>query len=170
MIRLLLLLGEGPVSPERLATVMHWKSSQAEALLQAGGFVTDDEGNIQIVAGAGCALDTLLVPMLTGHSSPVVATCPATGRQIRLTVTANGVEDLVPPSAVLSLRLPNLETRAETVRGTICAYGHFFVDREHAVTWPALHPEAAVLSVADAAQLAHEIANAARSYADKTVA
>lgn len=170
MIRLLLLLGEGPISPERLATVMHWAPSETGAFLRSSGLVVDAEGHIHTVAESGCALDALLVPMLTGHSAPVVSTCPATGKKIRLNVTPNGIENLDPPSAVLSLRLPSPETRADTVRGIICAYGHFFADREHAAAWPALHPEAVVLSVADAAQLAHEIATAARSYAEKTVA
>lgn len=167
MIRLLLLLGEGPVSPERLAADMHTTRAEAEAFLQAAGLVVDAEGNIQMVAGAGCALDTLLFPLLTGRSVPVFSTCPATGRPIRLTVTPDGIADLDPASVVLSLRLPGPETHADTVQTTICAYGHFFADREHAATWPPLHPEAVLLSVADAAQLAHEIATAARGYAEQ---
>jgi alkylmercury lyase len=106
--------------------------------------------------------------MLTGHSASVVSTCPATGRQIRLTVTPEGIEDLDPKAAVLSLRLPDTETRAANAQATICAYGHFFVDREHASTWPGLHPEAVLLSVEDAAHLAHEIANAAHRFLEKT--
>ena len=67
--------------------------------------------------------------------------------------------------------LPDLFRRFNTDRPageTICAYGHFFVDREHASAWPDLHPEAVLLSVEDAVHLAHEIANAARRYAEKT--
>lgn len=167
MIRLLLLLGEGPVSPRRLASAMHRTTSETEAFLQSSGLMVDASGNIQMVAGAGCALDTLLFPLLTGQLTRVVSTCPATGKEIRLTVTPEGIEDLDPQGAVLSLRLPGSETRACNVQATICAYGHFFVDREYASTWPDLHPEAVLLSVEDAARLAHEIANAARWYAEK---
>jgi len=165
LIRLLLLLGEGPVSPEQVATTVHWTPQQVEEILQTWGLVVDAEGTLQTVAGAGCALDALLVPLLSGRSSQVSATCPATGRLIRLIVTKDGIQDLEPTSAVLSLRLPGETTNAENVQATICAYGHFFVDREYASAWPGLHPEAVLLSVEEAAHLARAIAEAACGYA-----
>src|SRR5712691_11043276 len=96
MIRLLVLLRSGPVSPERLATAMLWTSTQVEKFLQLSGLVIDDGGNIEIGAFAGCALDTLLAPLLTGRPTRVVSTCPATGRQIRLTVTEQGIREPSP--------------------------------------------------------------------------
>ena len=162
MIRLLLLLRAGPVSPEQLATAMNWTASEVEAFLPASGLVVDADGHIQIVAGSGCALDTLLAPMLTGQTVRVVSVCPATGKQIQLTVTPEGIRDLNAPDAVVSLRLPQSVTRASNAPATICAYGHFFIDRAHASTWPGLHPEAVLLSVRDAARLARALAEAAR--------
>jgi len=162
MIRYLLLLGEGPVTSERLASALRWSTPQAEAFLQAASLTVDDAGNLQMVDSAGCALDRLLAPMLTGCSAHVVATCPASGRRIRLTATPQGVDDLDPPAAVVSLRLPGAETTADTVLSAICAHGQFFADRKRAVSWPRLHPEALLLSVADATHLAHSIADAAR--------
>jgi alkylmercury lyase len=167
LIRLLLLQGAGPVSPERLETAMHWTPLEVEAFLHSLGLVVDAEGDIQMGAGSGCALDTLLAPMLTGHAARVVSICPATGTQIHLTATPEGVRDLNHPGAVLSLRLPSSETSASNAPATICAYGHFFVDREAASTWPGLHPEAVLLAVGDAARLAQEIAKAAHRYAEK---
>ena len=166
-IRLLLLQGAGPVSPERLATAMQWTPQQVEAFVHDNDLAIDDRGHIQIVPGSGCALDTLLLPMLTGQQAHIVRTCPATGRQIRLTVTPEGIRDPNPPSLVLSLRLPSLETNASNAQATICAYGHYFVSREAATTWPGLHPEAVLLSVEDAARLAEALASAARTYAKK---
>lgn len=166
MIRYLLLLSEGPVAPERLASTLRWTRSQAEAFLQATSLTVEKEGPLQMATGAGCAFDRLLAPMLTGRSARVVAICPASGRPIRLTATRQGVDDLNPPETVVSLRLPGTETSAETVQGAICAYGHFFVDRDRAATWPRLHPEALLLSVSDAAHLARAIADAAREYAE----
>jgi alkylmercury lyase len=166
MIRYLLLLGEGPVTPERLASALRWTLPQAEAFLQAASLTVDDEGNLQMVADAGCALDRLLAPMLTDRSARVVSTCPASGRLIRLTATPQGVNELDPPAAVVSLRRPGPEVSAETVQSAICAYGHFFVDRARAASWPHLHPEALLLSVADATHLARAIADAARKYAE----
>ena len=132
MIRFLFLQRSGPVSPDRLATAMHWTPLEVEAFLHASDFVIDDRGDLQTVAGSECALNTLLVSMLTGRSSHVVSPCPASGKEIRLTVTPQGVEDLDPQGAVLSLRLPSSATSARNAGETICAYGHFFVDREHA--------------------------------------
>jgi hypothetical protein len=166
-IRLLLLQGSGPVTAEQLATAMQWTRSEVEAFLRSSGLVVDAAGTLQTVAGSGCALDTLLAPMLTGRSTRAVSSCPATGKEIRLTATPYGVEGLDPPGAVLSLRLPGPETRAMNAGETICAYGHFFVDREHASAWPDLHPDAVLLSVDEAAQLAHEIAKAARRHAER---
>lgn len=59
-IRLLLLQGSGPVSPERFANAMHATPSEVEAFLRSSGRAVDDRGNIQTMAGFGCALDTLL--------------------------------------------------------------------------------------------------------------
>jgi alkylmercury lyase len=166
-IRYLLLQGEGPVTPERLATAQRWTPAEVETVLRSADLSVDAEGAIQPMAGSGCALDTLLFPMLTGRSARVAATCPATGKPIRLTVTPpGGIEDLDPPGAVVSVRLPDPDTSARSAQGTICAYGHVFADREHASSWPALHPEAVLLSVADAARLAREIAATARGYAE----
>jgi alkylmercury lyase-like protein len=155
MIRYLLFLGDGPVTPERLVTEMRWTAAEGGAFFQVADLLIDAEGTIQTVAWAGCALDSLLLPLLTGRATHVASTCPATQRPIRLTVTPQCIEDLDPP-----------ETRPEDVQETICACGHFFADREHASRWPTLHPEALLLSVADATQLAREIANAARAYAE----
>ncbi len=146
---------------------MRWTPLEVEAFLHLSGLVVGAEGDIQMGAGSGCALDTLLAPMLTGYAARVVSTCPATGKQIHLAATPEGIRDLEPASAVLSLRLPSSETSASNAQATICAYGHFFADREHASTWPGLHPEAVLLSVGDAARLAEALARATRRYAEQ---
>lgn len=181
LIRLLRLLGEETsVSPEHLATATHHTRAEVEAILQSTDLVVCRDGTIDLspdphliqlekkTLTVACALDTLVYPVLLGRWAHVLSTCPATGRQIRLTVTAQErIEDLDPQSAVLSLRLPGETTNVCNVRETVCHYGHFFVDREHASTWPGLHPEAVLLSVEEGAQLAHEIARAACNYMEK---
>ena len=169
LIRLLLLLGKGPVSREEI-----------EAFVQSAHLVVDIDGTIHLAPGphqiqldgeepftmAGCALDTLVFLLLIGRTARVISTCPVTGTRVSLTVTPQGILDLN-PQAVVSLRLPDETTSACNTRETICAYGHFFVDRESASAWPGLHPEAVLLSVEDAAHLAREIANASRRHAEK---
>ena len=101
LIRLLLLLDKGPVSRERLATAMRLSREEVEVFLQSSHLVVDPSGNMHLSPGphqiqldgeepftmAGCALDTLLFPLLIGRTARVVSPCPATGTQIRLTVT-----------------------------------------------------------------------------------
>jgi hypothetical protein len=180
LVQFLRLRGSGPVTPLRLATVLCLSPAEVEALLPSSGLVFGPDGSIHLPPGphqisldeetftmAGCALDTLLFPLLMGQAVRVVSTCPATGRPIRLTVTEQGIEDLDPQAAVVSLLLPGEATNICNAQETICAYGHFFVDREHALSWPDLHPEAVLLSVADAAHLAREIATVSSQYAEQ---
>lgn len=179
LIRFLLLRGSGPVTPEQLATALQSTPAEVETLLQPSGLVVGSDGSIHmppaphqiLVDGetfAGwCALDTLLLPLLMGRAARVISTCPATGKQIRLTVTEQDTRDPDPASAVVSLRLPDAGTTASNEQATVCAYGHFFADREVASTWPDLHPEAVILSVEDAFHVAREIANDSRRYAEK---
>lgn len=171
------LRGSGPVDPKSLATAMRRTLAEMEPLLQSSGLVVGPDSSIHLVPGphqihldgetlsGWCALDTLLFPLLMRHAARVISTCPATGRPIRLTVTEQGIEDLDPQAAVVSLLLPGEATNICNAQETICAYGHFFVDREHALSWPDLHPEAVLLSIADAAHLAREIATVSRQYA-----
>jgi hypothetical protein len=66
--------GPGPIMPGRQAGVLRWTPQQAEAFVQAPGLVVDEEGALQRVADAGCALKRLLAPTLTGRSARLVAT------------------------------------------------------------------------------------------------
>jgi alkylmercury lyase len=178
-IQFLLLRGSGPVTPLRLAAALHRTRAQVEMLLPSSGLVVGPDGNIHLPPGphqihldgetfsGWCALDTLLFPLLMGKAARVVSTCPATGKPIRLTVTPQGIRDLDPIAPVVSLLLPDETTNVCNAQETICAYGHFFVDRGIASTWPDLHPEAVLLSVEDAAHVAREIATVSRRYAEQ---
>lgn len=170
------LLARGmPVSPEQLATVSHRSPEEIQALFQSSNTEFDQEGNIvgfglslqptphQFHLGektlyGWCALDTLAFPALLGRTARVVSSCPATGADIRLTVTPERIEHLEPVSAVISARLAGADTDFCDVRGVICNYGHFFVSREVASAWPSLHPQAVLLPVEEAAELGRELA------------
>lgn len=180
LVRFLRLRGSGPVTPEQLAIALRLPRVEVEALLPSSGLVVGPDGNIHLppgphqfhldgeTFGGWCALDTLLFALLMGRAAHIASTCPATGRPIRLTITEQGtVTDLDPASVVVSLRLPDEMTTASNAEETICVYGHFFTDREYAATWPDLHPEAVLLSAADAAHLAREIAQVSLRYAEQ---
>lgn len=169
-------LAEGnPVPPERLASVSHRPVEEIRAFLQCSDVEVNPEGN---VVGFGlslqptqhqfrlgekslytwCALDTLLFPAVLNHTAHVTSPCPATGKEIRLTVTPTGIERLEPSSAVVSIRLPGAETDLCCVRGSICLQGYFFAERAVASAWPGLHPQAILLPVEEAAELGRNLA------------
>jgi alkylmercury lyase len=176
-LHLLRLLAEGkPIEPVQLATVSRRSLEEIQALLQSSDVEVDQEGNIigfglslrptphqfhlgEQTLSTWCALDSLVFPAALGRTARVNSTCPATGTEIRLTVTPTRIERLEPASAVVSVRLPGAETDLCNVRGGICMQGHFFAAREVASTWPALHPQAVLLSVEEAAELGRELAS-----------
>lgn len=98
-----------------------------------------------------CAFDTVLFPSLLQTRVQVRSMCQTTGQPITFRATPEEITDLVPATSVLSLTLPS--ARCECVRGTFCTQSHFFQTREAALPWIALHPEAMLLSVEEAAAL-----------------
>jgi alkylmercury lyase len=100
-----------------------------------------------------CAFDTVLFPPLLQVEAHVQSVCKASGQPITFVATPQGIADLFPATSVLSLILPT--ARCDCVRGTFCQQSLFFQTEEAAAPWMALHPEAVLLSVEEAAALGH---------------
>lgn len=98
-----------------------------------------------------CAFDTVLFPPLLQVEARVQSVCEASGQPIAFVATPEGIADLTPSTSVLSLILP--AERCDCVRGTFCQQSLFFQTEEAASPWMALHPEAVLLSVEEAAAL-----------------
>ncbi len=98
-----------------------------------------------------CAFDTILFPSLLQVEAHVQSECSASGQPITFVATPKGIADLLPATSVLSLVLP--EARCDCVRGTFCQQSLFFQTKEAAMPWIALHPEAVLLLVEEAAVL-----------------
>jgi alkylmercury lyase len=95
-----------------------------------------------------CALDTLFFPAVIGRRAQIESCCYATGVPIRLTVDpADGVSDLDPATAVVSLVIPE---KMSSVRTDFCNPGRFFATADAARDWQAEHPGMHVLPVAGA--------------------
>jgi alkylmercury lyase len=107
-----------------------------------------------------CALDTLIYPVILGHTAHVTSPCRATGEPVRLTVTPDGPADVEPSTAVVSLVAPDAPT---SVRASFCNQIHFFTCADAAKDWLAEHQGARVLPVADAFQ-------AGRPFAEQVLA
>ena len=101
-----------------------------------------------------CALDTLIFPAILGRTARVTSPCAATGASVRLLVSAEGIDELEPTSAVVSLHL----FEGRDVRNAFCRDVNFFVSQNSAAGWLHTHPGAWVLPVAQAHSLARELA------------
>jgi alkylmercury lyase len=121
-----------PVPKEALAATLGWSVERLTARLEQEPCTEyDDDGN---VVGYGitlretahafevdwrrlytwCALDALMFPVLIGETARVLSRCRATAVSVSLTVTPDGVRDVDPTGAVVSLPLleaaPNIRT------------------------------------------------------------
>ena len=103
-----------------------------------------------------CAFDTVLFPPLLQVEAHVQSVCEASGQPITFVATPEGIADLLPATSVLSLILP--VERCDCVRGTFCQQSLFFQTEEAASPWMALHPEAMLLSIEEAAALGQIVA------------
>lgn len=167
--RLIVLLAEGqPLSVERIAfAVKRPRDEVAVSLRRLPSLEWDKSGQ---VVGAGltlrptphhfilngrtlytwCALDALMFPALLEQTVQVESPCVTTGTPVRVTVTPNGVEQVEPPEAVVSL--VSVGASAD-IRRAFCDYVNFFSSNEAATAWLSSHPAATTLPVGEAYQL-----------------
>lgn len=94
-----------------------------------------------------CAPDTLLFPKVLDHTARVVSSDPVSDEKITLTVSPEGVQELNPPTAVVSW---TREADGRDIRGTFCRYGRFFVRPQTATRWQQDHPKIEILEVEEA--------------------
>ncbi len=142
------------------------------AAIPASNFLTDSGGQIVGFRGLGqvptrhhlgfagrrlfawCAFDCLFLAALLGGAIEVASACPASGAEIRLTVTPEGVTAAGPETTVLSFVTPAPADMRAELREVFCANIHFFAGPEPAETWCANHPGARVLTLDQGFELA----------------
>ena len=155
-----LLLDGKPISPERIATYLELTQEEVASLLR--GAELDEQGNL---VGVGlsvvptrhsyrilgrqlytwCAVDAITYPILHRTSAEIESADPISGEKIRLTSTPEGVLDVDPVTAVVSL-VTGMERR-ENVRAWLCHYAHFFSSLETASQYVAKHPRLVIVPV-----------------------
>lgn len=172
--RLIVLLAEGqPLSVERIALALERPRDEvAAALLRLPSVEWDERGH---VVGAGltlrstphrfnlndrslytwCALDALMFPALLGRTAWVESPCATTGKPVRVTVTPDGIAQVEPPEAVVSLVAPGATA---DIRRAFCDYVNFFSSQAAAAPWLAQHPGATMLPIREAYQLGRRLA------------
>ena len=97
-----------------------------------------------------CAWDSLFIPEILGISALVESACPITGEKISFTVTEDGVKDINPSGAVISLITPEESKLRENVLVNFCHYVHFFNSTESANNWISERPEIFIISIEEA--------------------
>jgi alkylmercury lyase len=97
-----------------------------------------------------CAWDTLFIPSILGRPGRVTSRSPVSGEPITLTVTPDGVHDVSPATAALSLVNPG-EFR-DLIR-TFCHHVHFFSSPEEGRRWAAGRDDAHIVSPAEGFEL-----------------
>ncbi len=103
---------------------------------------------------AWCAFDCLFLAALLGGALEVASACPASGAEIRLTVTPKGVAAAGPESTVLSFVTPAPESMRAELREVFCAKIHFFAGPDVAEDWCATRPGTRVLTLDQGVELA----------------
>jgi alkylmercury lyase len=108
---------------------------------------------------AWCAFDCLFLPALLGGTLEVASACPASGAEIRLTVTPKGVipggvTAAGPESTVLSFVTPEPADMRAELRDVFCCHVNFFAGPDVAEAWCASHPGARVLTLDQGFELA----------------
>lgn len=121
----------------------------------ASDAVTDHRVDFEGIGTAWtwCSYDTLFITPLIGATARVTSRCASTGTTVQLTVSADGVRDLTPDTAVVSMLLPDRPVD-DNVRQTLCHYVLFFASPEAADRWTGKHPATFSLPVADAFEVA----------------
>ena len=142
------------------------------AAIPAANFLDDSGGRIVGFRGLGqvptrhhlgfagkrlyawCAFDCLFLAELLGGAIEVASTCPASGADIRLTVTPEGVAAVGPVSTVLSFVTPEPARMRAELRDVFCCHVNFFANPEVAESWCREHPGAGVLTLDQGFELA----------------
>ncbi|MBI1881755.1 MAG: hypothetical protein HYR94_26555 [Chloroflexi bacterium] len=177
------LLAEGrPISPqqiEQITTDLHIPRDTLTAFQNKykAGFEFNAEGNIIGWAGlslnphhsyqfkvnghtlfAWCGWDTLFLPPILKQTATVEASCPATGKKIRLIIMPEGVKQYEPTSAVISMIIPKTNIldsgSVEGVWLAFCNHVHLFSSAEAASEWfLGKNQEPIILSIEEGYQL-----------------
>jgi len=167
-----MLLAGKPVTTAELASSVRMDLSTVEAALDRWPGVFRDR-NARIVGFWGlavrgmphrmtteagdittwCALDPLIIAPLVTAEARVESADPVSGEPIALTVTPDGVRNLVPEAARVSMLAPEGPFGHDVVE-SFCHYVHFFASETTGERWVAEHPGTFLLTVDEAFEVA----------------
>ena len=96
---------------------------------------------------AWCAWDALFVPAIVGDPALVESDDPETGARVQMTVTPDGVQDVQPAGAVMTMAISGMQAfpdfRTFSFQKTVL----FFESRESAARWLESNPGPVLISL-----------------------
>lgn len=159
-----------PVATEAIAGGAGVPTAQVESALDSWpGVYRDDAGRVAGFWGlaaapldpeyslqtagktsyAWSALDTLFIPPLLGETVAVRATDPVNGEPVSLLVDGNGVRELTPSGAVVSMVIPDGPFDYDVI-DSFCHKVLFFTSEESGRKWVGQHEGTTLLTVGEA--------------------
>ena len=108
-----------------------------------------------------CAEDTLFLPAVLQQTATVESESPLSKETVRLTIGPDGVQEVNPSSAVVSI--PILEpdkadmTSAPAIWGNFCHHVFFFASRKEAEEWAGGRDDIEILSVNEGYEFGQEL-------------
>ena len=119
---------------------------------------------------AWCAEDTLFLPAVLGQTATVESESPLSKDTVRLRVSRDGVEEVSPPSAVVSMIIVDPDEAdlgsVEAIWGTFCHHIFFFASRDEAERWAAGRDDIEILPVEEGYELGKQLWRTVLSYSD----
>jgi len=98
---------------------------------------------------AWCALDTLFIPKIIDKTVRVEAYDPVTNEPVSLVVQPDGVRDVQPAGAVVSMVVPDAPFGYDVIEA-FCSRVFFFASEATGAKWAAEHSGTTILSVDEA--------------------
>lgn len=107
-----------------------------------------------------CAWDSLFIPEILGRLVRVTSSDPETRESVRLVVTPERIESVVPAEAIVSfieLESEVFRSTAQNVMASFCHFVFFFASRSSGERWTAKHPGTFLYTLDDAFALAKRL-------------
>ncbi len=116
-----------------------------------------------------CAEDTLFLPAMLKQTATIESGSPLTNEKVRLTVSAEGVEESNPAGAVVSIVIVDPDkadmSSAQAIWGTFCHHIFFFASRREGEQWAAGRDDIEILSLDEGFELGKQFWSKVLAYA-----
>ena len=122
-----------------------------------------------ITMSTWCAEDTLFLPAMLNQTATIESESPLSKEKVRLKVSPEGVQEVEPAGAVVTMAIVDPEksdwSSAEGIWGTFCHHIFFFASRDEAETWAVGRDDIEILSAEEGYKLGQELWSKVLSYA-----